>query len=169
MKTMFTMGMFGGHREGFWMGQDSTVSQSQRNAMVTKIQTAIDKIKAHDDWTKNHPNLEQDLGADYSAYQTVLGNLNALATNATLAYQKFASTDPATWQAVTAQEWNDAETWSMFAGQLYDIILRHPTGGTKPIAAKPGAAPVPAEAGVSPLLVGAGVLAVGVLALAALS
>lgn len=151
-----------------------TVSQSDRDAMVQKMQAAIDKVKAHDDWVKNHPNLKQDLGADYESYQNYVNNLGALSTNATIAYQKFGTSDPAVWQTVSAQEWNDAETWVLMANSIYDVIARHPTGGAKPLPGKPGAAKTPAPApapagGVNPLLIGAGVVAVGLVAVAALS
>jgi hypothetical protein len=174
MKSIFTMGTFGAPRERFWMGQEPaiTVSSSQRDEMVRKLDAAIDKVQAQQAWAKNHPNLQQDLGADFETYQTQAHNLDALATNATIAYQKFASPDSAVWQTVSAQEWNDAETWTMFAGYIYDIISRHPTGGVKPIPGKPAgpiAPATPAPSGVSPLLVGAGVLAVGLVAIAVLT
>lgn len=170
MKSMFTMGFashdFFGARP--FLGQaEPALSENERNRLLADLSLAGDKFKAVNDWIQNHPNQAADLGPDFTNFQNYLNNASAFAETAASVAQRLTSQDASAW-VVPATDWNATQNWMLFANQVYNIVVRHPT--KTPTAVAPGAAAAkPATGGLSPLAIGAvaaGALAVGLAVLA---
>jgi hypothetical protein len=201
MKSMFSMSFtadpFGARLPSPMLGQVTLRGMSRgmgqqgatADQLLASLQQADNQVAAAQNYVSAHPNLQQDLGADFPAFQQALAQTSNYSTVDIEA--QLQASQAGTPLQISQGDYSDINTYVNAAATLAAITARHPavsaavpttpgtpapvmaptTPGYKVPAQAPGTKPASAAAAKSdltaPLLVGGGVLAIGLVALLA--
>lgn len=208
MKSMFAMGftadVFGARVSSPMLGQVPLRGQgpvrlgqtvtNDGDALLRQLQMAENQVAAANQYIASHPNLAQDLGADFGAFQQNMAVISSVADVETQVSMELQATPAGQQYVTTESNYNAVQSYIAAAAALAGAMSAHPnispatnTASGTPVVAPapapgatrlippqaPGTAPrsvatTPAKSDLTtPLLVGGGVLAIGLVALLA--
>src|SRR5262245_16376282 len=132
MRTIFAMGI--GHNPFFMGIGEPPLSTADAEKLYHGLDQASDKLTIVNEWKKNHPDLQRDLGTDFDNWQLLMEDetkYGSAAEGLKKQLEKEAIVDRQAEISVDPDNLRAANYWIAAVERLYVITANH-TGVTRP-------------------------------------